>query len=69
MNLGKLVVLAAGYPDARFIFCAYSPSEFLIIDGMKKYSWYKQNIWPYLSAIVPVLGESPGEGWRRGECF
>ncbi|TWF44869.1 hypothetical protein FHW36_101792 [Chitinophaga polysaccharea] len=61
-EIGKLVLLAATHPDARFIFAhmgLMNFSQLLVIDGLKKYPWFKSNIWMDLSAIAPVLGDSP----------
>ena len=61
-EIGKLVMLAATNPDARFIFAHTGLVNFpqlLMIEGLKKYPWFRNNIWFDLSAIAPILGNSP----------
>jgi len=61
-EIGKLIMLAATHQDARFIFAHMGLVNFpqlLAIDGLKKYPWYKNNIWFDVSAIAPILGNSP----------
>jgi uncharacterized protein len=59
---GKLIMLAVTHPDARFIFAhmgLVNFPQFLTLLGLSKYPWYKKNIWFDLSAIAPILGDSP----------
>ncbi|WP_259065165.1 amidohydrolase family protein [Mucilaginibacter sp. X4EP1] len=59
---GKLLMLAVTHPDARFIFAHMGMvnfPQFISILGLKKYPWYKPNMWFDLSAIAPILGNSP----------
>jgi predicted TIM-barrel fold metal-dependent hydrolase len=59
---GKLIMLAVTHPDARFIFAhmgLVNFPQFLTLVGLSKYPWYKKNVWFDLSAIAPILGDSP----------
>ena len=59
---GKLIMLAVTHSDARFIFAhmgLVNFPQFLTLVGLSKYPWYKKNIWFDLSAIAPILGDSP----------
>ncbi|KAA2245012.1 amidohydrolase [Chitinophaga agrisoli] len=61
-EIGKLIMLAAMNQDARFIFAHMGMVNFpqlLTIEALKKYPWYKSNIWFDVSAIAPILGNSP----------
>ncbi|RFM29662.1 amidohydrolase family protein [Deminuibacter soli] len=61
-EIGKLIMLAAMNQDTRFIFAHMGLVNFpqlLTIEALKKYPWYKNNIWCDISAIAPVLGHSP----------
>ncbi|MGO4289264.1 amidohydrolase family protein [Chitinophaga sp. RAB17] len=61
-EIGKLIMLAATNPEAKFIFAHTGLINFpqlLAIEALKKYPWYKGNIWMDLSAIAPLLGDSP----------
>ncbi len=61
-EIGKLIMLAALNQDARFIFAHMGLVNFpqlLTIEALKKYPWYKNNIWFDVSAIAPILGNSP----------
>ncbi|SHL90948.1 amidohydrolase family protein [Mucilaginibacter sp. OK098] len=59
---GKLIMLAITHPDARFIFAHMGMvnfPQFITLVGLDKYPWYKKNMWFDLSAIAPILGDSP----------
>lgn len=61
-ELGKLLMLAIGHPRTQFIiahmgFVHYN--ELLTIQAWKRYPWYKTNIWMDVSAIAPIMGDSP----------
>ena len=61
-ELGKLMMLAIGHPKTQFIiahmgFVHYN--ELLTIQAWKRYPWYKMNIWMDVSAIAPIMGDSP----------
>lgn len=61
-ELGKLIMLAATHQETKFIFAHMGLVNFaqlLTIEALKKYPWYKQNIWMDISAIAPILGNSP----------
>jgi predicted TIM-barrel fold metal-dependent hydrolase len=61
-ELGKLIMLAATHQDAQFIFAHMGLVNFpqlLTIEALKKYPWYKKNIWMDISAVAPILGNSP----------
>ncbi|OQP47585.1 hypothetical protein A4H97_08450 [Niastella yeongjuensis] len=61
-EIGKLVILAATNPAARFILAHTGLVNFpqlLMIEGLKKYPWFQNNIWFDVSAIAPILGDSP----------
>lgn len=61
-ELGKLLMLAVTHPDARFIFAHTGFIHFedaLLVDAWKRYSWYNPNWWFDVSAIAPILGNSP----------
>ena len=61
-EIGKLIMLAAMHQDARFIFAHMGLVNFpqlLTIEALKKYPWYKHNIFMDVSAIAPILGNSP----------
>src|ERR1700761_5827534 len=57
-----VAVLAIGHPQTQFIiahmgFVHYR--ELLTIQAWKRYPWYKSNIWMDVSAIAPIMGDSP----------
>jgi len=61
-EIGKLILLAVYHQDARFIFAHTGLVNFpklITLVGLKKYPWYKDNIWMDVSAIAPLLGDSP----------
>ncbi|SFD15451.1 hypothetical protein SAMN05518672_101774 [Chitinophaga sp. CF118] len=61
-EIGKLILLAASNPTTQFIFAHSGLVNFpqlITIEALKKYPWYKKNIWFDLSAIAPLLGDSP----------
>lgn len=61
-ELGKLMMLAVTHPDTRFIFAHMGFIHFedaLLVDAWKRYSWYHPNWWFDVSAIAPLLGNSP----------
>jgi predicted TIM-barrel fold metal-dependent hydrolase len=61
-EIGKLIMLAVSNPDTKFIFAHMGFvdfEQFLTVEVLKKYPWYKNNIWMDLSAIAPELGTSP----------
>ncbi|HEY9259085.1 amidohydrolase family protein [Chitinophaga sp.] len=61
-EIGKLIMLAVTNPEAKFIFAHMGVVNFpqlIAIEALKKYPWYKSNIWMDLSAIAPLLGDSP----------
>ncbi|PSL49483.1 putative TIM-barrel fold metal-dependent hydrolase [Chitinophaga niastensis] len=61
-EIGKLIMLAVGNQKAQFIFAHMGLVNFpqlLTIDALKKYPWYKNNIWLDVSAVAPILGDSP----------
>jgi len=61
-EIGKLVILAATNPTTRFILAHTGLVNFpqlLMIEGLKKYPWFQNNIWFDVSAIAPILGNSP----------
>ena len=61
-ELGKLMMLAVTHPDTKFILAHTGFvhfSELVTIDVWKKYPWFKNNIYMDLSAIAPLLGDSP----------
>jgi predicted TIM-barrel fold metal-dependent hydrolase len=61
-EIGKLIMLAVTNPEAKFIFAHTGLINFpqlIAIEALKKYPWYKGNIWMDLSAIAPLLGDSP----------
>lgn len=61
-ELGKLIYLAVTHPDCKFIFAhmgfVHFP-ELLALDALKKYPWFKHNVWMDVSAISTELGNSP----------
>ena len=61
-ELGKLMMLAINHPQTYFIFAHMGFVHFLeltTINVWKKYSWYTNNIFMDVSAIAPMLGNSP----------
>ena len=61
-ELGKLLMLAINHPQTRFIIAHMGFVHFrelLTIQAWKKYPWYKSNIWMDVSAIAPIMGDSP----------
>lgn len=61
-EIGKLIILAVTHPGAQFIFAHMGLVNFpqlLTIEALKKYPWYKKNIWFDISAAAPILGDSP----------
>src|ERR1700733_2796598 len=61
-ELGKLMMLAINHPDTKFILAHMGFvhfSELSTINVWKKYSWYRNNIYMDVSAISPMMGDSP----------
>jgi predicted TIM-barrel fold metal-dependent hydrolase len=61
-ELGKLIYLAVTHPQCKFIFAhmgfVHFP-ELLALDALKKYPWFKNNVWMDVSAISTEFGNSP----------
>ncbi|MFT3823328.1 MAG: amidohydrolase family protein [Chitinophagaceae bacterium] len=61
-ELGKLMMLGVNHPDTRIILAHMGFvhfAELLTITVWQKYNWYKNNIWMDISAIMPLMGDSP----------
>lgn len=61
-EIGKLILLAVSHGDAQFIFAHTGLVNFpqlLTLTALEKYPWFKNNIWMDVSAIAPLLGDSP----------
>ena len=61
-ELGKLMMLGINHPGTKIILAHMGFvhfAELLTITVWQKYSWYKNNIWMDISAIMPLMGDSP----------
>lgn len=61
-ELGKLMMLAVNHPDTKFIIAHAGFihfAELITINVWKKYPWYRNNIFMDISAIAPMMGNSP----------
>ena len=59
---GKLLFLGVTHPKARLILAHMGLVSFphlLTIEAFKRYPWFQNNIWFDLSAIAPLLANSP----------